>query len=133
MDIITIAPALFSILGTCIAAYAMYKSTHTLKDRLRIEKKLANNLAAELKKRNIESIIDVELNKLIVQSEIGDKDIQELKTQIDDAVKLAIQKLLEDERCVVRQSLEQPSKQGQIHYLNKIINNSLQVLSHQKA
>lgn len=133
MDIATIAAILSSIFGLCIATFAMYKSTHSLKNRLRIERKLANNLAEELKRRNIESIISAELNKLVVQSEVGDQDIKELKYKIDEAVKFAIQQLLEDERLIVRKSLEQPSKQGQTHYLNRIINNSLQVLSHQKA
>ncbi|MBF4227885.1 hypothetical protein EAY83_23490, partial [Vibrio anguillarum] len=98
-----------------------------------IERKLAHNLAKQLKSRHIESEVSVELDKVVVRSKVEEEDIEKLKQQIDESLKAALRELVESEQELVKKSLEQPSKQGQMHYLKKLINNSLQELSHQKA
>ena len=133
MESMTIIPAVFSLIGVGLALYAMFRSSTNLATRLKIERKLAYNLAQELKSRNIESDISVKLDKIIVRSKVEEEDIEILKLQIDDALKSALKTLVESEQKLIRNSLEQPSKQGQTHYLKKVINNSLQELKHQKA
>ncbi|HAU4897204.1 hypothetical protein NAT02_18550 [Aeromonas hydrophila] len=133
MESMTIIPAVFSLIGVGLALYAMFRSSSNLTTRLKIERKLAYNLAQELKSRNIESDISVKLDKIIVRSKVEEEDIENLKLQIDDALKSALKALVESEQELIRNSLEQPSKQGQTHYLKKVINNSLQELKHQKA
>ncbi|MFQ2274480.1 hypothetical protein [Aeromonas hydrophila] len=134
MESMTVIPAVFSLIGVGLALYAMFRSSSNLTTRLKIERKLAYNLAQELKSRNIESDISVKLDKIIVRSKVEEEeDIENLKLQIDDALKSALKNLVESEQELIRNSLEQPSKQGQTHYLKKVINNSLQELKHQKA
>ncbi|HGZ6647694.1 TPA: hypothetical protein ACOLYK_002228 [Vibrio parahaemolyticus] len=133
MEIMTILPAVLSSLGAAFAAYAMFQSSSSLKTRLQIERKLAHNLAKQLKSRHIESEVSVELDKVVVRSKVEEEDIEKLKQQIDESLKAALRELVESEQELVKKSLEQPSKQGQMHYLKKLINNSLQELSHQKA
>ncbi|ELJ8717832.1 hypothetical protein RUK98_003547 [Vibrio cholerae] len=133
MEIMTILPAILSSLGAVVAAYAMFQSSSSLKARLQIERKLAHNLAKQLKSRHIESEVSVELDKVVVRSKVEEEDIEKLKQQIDESLKAALRELVESEQELVKKSLEQPSKQGQMHYLKKLINNSLQELSHQKA
>ncbi|MBK5073625.1 hypothetical protein I2492_09945 [Budviciaceae bacterium CWB-B4] len=129
----SIVPALLSLLGASVAAIAMYQSTKNLKSRLRVERKFAHCLAKQLKNRNIYFEVSVELNKVIVKSEIKEEDIENLKKQLHESLKFAIQELVESERDLVKKSLEQPSKQGQVHYLKKLVINSLQELEHGKA
>ncbi|MBF4366303.1 hypothetical protein EAY40_29545, partial [Vibrio anguillarum] len=122
-------PAVLSSLGAAVAAYAMFQSSSSLKTRLQIERKLAHNLAKQLKSRHIESEVSVELDKVVVRSKVEEEDIEKLKQQIDESLKAALRELVESEQELVKKSLEQPSKQGQMHYLKKLINNSLQELS----
>ena len=133
MEIMTILPAVLSSLGAVVAAYAMFQSSRRLKTRLQIERKLAHNLAKQLRSRHIESEVSIELDKVVVRSKIEEEDIEKLKQQIDESLKAALRQLVESEQELVKKSLEQPSKQGQMHYLKKLISNSLQELSHQKA
>lgn len=130
MEIMIILPVVFSLLGVGLAAYAMFQSLKRLYRRIDIENKLACNLAKQLKLRNMESEINVEFNKVVFRSKVEDEDIKKLKQQVDEALKAAIKELVGSEQALVKKSLEQPSKQGQIHYFKKLINNSLQELSH---
>jgi len=133
-EITNLIPGLLSTLGLVIAAYTMHKSSSFLRYRLQIERKLAHNLALELKKRHIESQVSCELNRLEIRGSLdSDKDIQEIESEIHSAIMSAIQQLVEEEQLLIKESLEQPSKQGQFHYIRKLLNNSLQELSHQKA
>ncbi|MEC6822643.1 hypothetical protein VXS02_04255 [Photobacterium piscicola] len=125
MEWLTILPAIFTTFGATLAAFAMYKSARNLKRRLRIEKTLAHNLAIELKARKIESIVNVELNKITISSRVEKKDIDAFKKQIDSAMNDALKKLIKSEQELVKVALEQQSKQGEIHYLKKIVSNSL--------
>ncbi|KJG11965.1 hypothetical protein [Photobacterium iliopiscarium] len=134
MDLFTFLPTLLSVLGGVISGFAMYQSSRSLRRRLRIERKLAHNLALELQMRKIESQVTFELNKLEVRGKICDtQDFDKIKLEIDDAIRCAVKRLVEEEQMVIKKSLEQPSKQGQGSYIRKILNNSLQELSHQKA
>lgn len=134
MELLTFLPTLLSVLGVLISGFAMYQSSKELKHRLMIERKLAHNLASELHARKIQSQVTIELNKLEVQGKIcDDQDIDKIKLEINEAIRCAVKKLVEEEQIVIRKSLEQPSKQGQGFYIRKILNNSLQELSHQKA
>lgn len=126
MEWLTILPAIFTTFGATLAAFAMYKSARNLKRRLRVEKTLAHNLAIELKARKIESIVNVELNKITISSRVEKKDIDAFKKQIDSAMNDALKKLIKSEQELVKLALEQQSKQGEIHYLKKIVSNSLQ-------
>lgn len=132
MEIMTFLPTVLSLLGAAIAAYAMIKSSKSLKERLRIERNLANKLGQELKRRNIDSKISIEHNKIIIRSDAEGADVEHLKRQIDDALRCALLRLIASEREVIKKTLEQPSKQGQMHYRKKLINNSLHELEEQK-
>lgn len=133
MEITTLIPTILSILGAAIAAYAMHRSSRNLKHRLRIEKRLAQYLAAELSKRGIDSKINIEERKLIVTSDIFSEDSETIRNEIDAAVRSAIENLVKQDQEMIINTLKQPSIQGQQHYLKKLINNSLQELSHHKA
>lgn len=131
MEITTIIPAVFSVLGAVIAAYAMHRSSGNLKHRLRIEKRLAKYLASELSERGIDSKISVGKSKLTVTSDA--EFSEDMKNEIDAAVRSAIEKLVKQDQEMIINTLKQPSVQGQQHYLKKLINSSLQELSHNKA
>lgn len=133
-DISNFIPGLLSFLGVVIAAFAMLKSSSFLRRRLEIERRLARNLAEELKERHIESQVSFQLNRLQIWSEIdSDQDVNKVESEIREAIMSAIQKLVEEEQVLIKESLEQPSKQGQSHYIRKLLHNSLEELSHQKA
>ncbi|MGI2152591.1 hypothetical protein ACROAK_06890 [Shewanella oncorhynchi] len=133
MEIMTFLPTVLSLLGVLVATYAMIKSSKSLKERLRIERNLAHKLGQELKRRNIDSKISIEHNKIIVRSDAEGVDADHLKRQIDDALRSALLRLIASEREIVKKTLEQPSKQGQMHYRKKLINNSLHKLEEQKV
>ncbi|HEK0786352.1 TPA: hypothetical protein ACXN3T_000161 [Proteus mirabilis] len=125
MNLITILPAILSLLGTAIAFYAMLQSTKKLHSRLKIERKLTYKLAQELKSRNINLDI-IDLNNLIIKNSNED-NILSLRQQIDDAIHVVLQNFVESEQALIKKSLEQPSEQGQIHYLKKLLSNSCRV------
>ena len=134
MDIFNLLPTIFSVLGVAFAAFAMHKSSSSLKHRLKIERKLARTLADELRRRNIESQVSFELNKLQVKGKISEEqDADQIKEEIHAAIRCAIQQLVEEEQTLIKESLDQPSKQGQSHYIRKLLSNSLDQISHQKA
>ncbi|MBF4396129.1 hypothetical protein EAY12_22940, partial [Vibrio anguillarum] len=89
-------------LGAAVAAYAMFQSSSSLKTRLQIERKLAHNLAKQLKSRHIESEVSVELDKVVVRSKVEEEDIEKLKQQIDESLKAALRELVESEQELVK-------------------------------
>lgn len=128
-----VLPVLFACIGMLLAVFACFSAIKSLRIRLSLEKKLAQKLASELAGRGIKSKIDIEKHKLTVTGHIQQEDLDEVKAIIDDALGAAIASLMDEERILIERSLEQPSKQGQTHYLNKIVSNSLEELQHQQA
>ncbi|WP_194548827.1 hypothetical protein, partial [Vibrio anguillarum] len=80
----------------------MFQSSSSLKTRLQIERKLAHNLAKQLKSRHIESEVSVELDKVVVRSKVEEEDIEKLKQQIDESLKAALRELVESEQELVK-------------------------------
>jgi hypothetical protein len=133
MEIISLLPTILAFTGVAFAAFAAFKAIESLKYRLYIEKKLAHKLAISLAKRKIDSKISVRLNKITIEGKCTNKQIDLFKKEIDSALKEAIQELVDSERSLVLQSIEQPSKKGQFNYLKKLVETSLDELQHKQA
>ena len=131
-----------------LAMTGAYKSVKDLKKRILIEKKLARNLATELKARDLQSEVSVKLNKITIEHLYFDAhfdlDLFSITTaeaeekegfvkDLIDSVRAAVNSLTKEERRIVSGALEQTSEEGRFRYLKKLVSNSLNEIEHQRA
>ncbi len=120
-----------ALLGSCISILAFVFNAKKLRERIELEKRLTCNLAKAFDRRNINAEIESSLNEITIKGEIEEADIEAFKATIKQCMDEALADLVPSEKKVVIKTIDQPSLRGQLHYLQRLVKNSLNQVNHQ--
>lgn len=123
-----------SLLASSVGVYGAYLNARNVRNRLKIERELTKRFAKIISDENLEVSLRIATGKLEVTAKYEtDKCVEEATQEVREKIEKALQEMADNDKRIIMATIHQPSRKGQVHYLRKVANRTLDTLSAQSA